>query len=225
VRVVAVADTHGFQTDLGRIPDGDLFVHAGDLCRAGTLQELSAAADWIRALPHRHKVVVAGNHERCLEDTPAEARARLGPELQYLQDSGCTIEGLRLWGSPWQPAYNDWAFNRPRGAALAERWALIPEGLDLLITHGPPAGFGDRSGVAGRAGCAELRAAVERAAPRVHLFGHIHADGGAWRLGPSWLFNVTTWEGERGPTVLDVHPDGRVIPVDVPPREGRPRRG
>ena len=49
---------------------------------------------------------------------------------------------LGLSGGPWQPAYNHWAFNLPRGPALAEKWALIPPGLDVLITHGPPLGLG-----------------------------------------------------------------------------------
>src|SRR5947209_8263912 len=117
MRIVAVADTHTFESDLGPIPDGDVFVHAGDLLRGGTLEELRPVADWIRRLPHRHKIVVAGNHDWCFVTERDAACAMLG-ETIYLQDSGMTIEGVHVWGSPWQPEYNDWAFNLPRGAAL-----------------------------------------------------------------------------------------------------------
>lgn len=220
MRLVCVADTHLYQADLGALPAGDVFVHAGDMLRGGTLDELAEAADWLRSLPYRHKVLVAGNHEVCFEQDAAAARALLPPDVTYLQDAGCEVAGLRFWGSPWQPAYNDWAFNLPRGAALAAKWALIPPGTEVLVTHGPPAGFGDRSGIAGRQGCAELLARARVVRPALHLFGHIHADGGVFRDGGTTFVNCTTWECERGPTVLDVErgPDGlRVRIVVVPP--------
>jgi predicted phosphohydrolase len=220
VRIVAVADTHLFHDELV-VPDGDVLVHAGDMCRGGDLVELAAAARWIAALPHRHKVIVAGNHDWAFAREPAAARA-LFEGAHYLEDSELAIDGVRFYGSPWQPAFNDWAFNLPRGPALAAVWANIPRGLDVLITHGPPDGIGDRTTPARRAGCAELRARVLEVAPRLHLFGHIHQDGGAWRMGATTFANVTTWECERGATVLDLEA-GVVTPVIVPPH-GR-RRG
>ncbi len=215
MRIVAVADTHLFHRELV-VPDGDVFVHAGDLCRGGELEELREAAAWVAGLPHRHKIVVAGNHDRAFANDPAAARALLGGGVIHLEDEGATIEGVRFWGSPWQPAFHDWAFNLPRGEPLAAIWRRIPAGLDVLITHGPPAGIGDRSPVGGRAGCADLRARVEVVAPRLHLFGHIHQDGGAWRHGATLFANVTTWECERAPTVIDLTGDA-IEPVIVPP--------
>ncbi len=217
LRVVAVSDTHTFESDLGDIPEGDVFVHAGDLVRAGTLDELASVAAWINALPHRHKLVVAGNHDRCFQDDRAAACALL-PGVVYLEDGEFTIDGLRFHGSPWQPAYNDWAFNLARGAPLAEKWRLIRDGVDVLITHCPPEGFGDRSSVEGRQGCSDLRAAVLRLRPMLHLFGHIHEDGGLITDSATTFVNVTTWECERKPTVLDIDVAARrVVPVQVPP--------
>lgn len=218
MRVVAVADTHTFQADLGTIPDGDVFVHAGDLCRGGRLDELRLVATWLQALPHKHKIVVAGNHDRCFEREPVAARDILGPHIVYLQDAGHIIDGVRFWGSPWQPEFNNWAFNLPRGEPLAEKWALIPTGTDVLITHGPPQGFGDWSDEPVRQGCADLLAAVRRMRPLLHLFGHIHQDGGFWRGDGICFANVTAWECERGPTVLDVDVSNReVTAISVPP--------
>ncbi len=218
MRVVAVADTHTFQNDLGVIPDGDVFVHAGDLCRGGRLNELAPVAEWLRALPHRHKVVVAGNHDWCFIRDPDAARELLGDGVDYLQDSGAVLDGVRFWGSPWQPAFHNWAFNLPRGQPLAAKWALIPEGTDVLITHGPPYGIGDWCGEPVRQGCKDLLAAVLRVKPLLHLFGHIHQDGGFWYRDGVSFANVTAWECERGVSVFDLESEARrVVPVCVPP--------
>jgi predicted phosphohydrolase len=214
VRIVAVADTHLFHGELV-VPDGDMFVHAGDLCRGGDLDELRQAAAWIAGLPHAHKIVVAGNHDWAFVREPAAARAAIG-DVVYLEDAEATIAGVRFWGSPWQPEFHDWAFNLPRGPALAAVWANIPMGIDVLITHGPPAGIGDRSPIGGRAGCVDLRRRVVDVRPRLHLFGHIHQDGGAWHEADTTFANVTTWECERAATVIDID-GGRVTLVQIPP--------
>jgi predicted phosphohydrolase len=224
MRIVAVADTHTFQDDLRLVPEGDVFLHAGDLCRGGRLDELRTAVAWLRTLPHRHKIVVAGNHDWCFAREPQAALEILGENVVYLQDSETIIEGVRFWGSPWQPEFNDWAFNLPRGEALARKWALIPTGIDVLVTHGPPHGIGDWCGDPGRQGCKELLAAVRRVRPLLHVFGHIHQDGGFWREEGVCFANVTCWECERAPTVLDVDAASRQVNVVTVPPARKPRR-
>jgi Icc-related predicted phosphoesterase len=171
--LVAMADTHTFHTGLF-VPDGDVLIHAGDLCRVGSLDELAQVRGFLDGLPHRYKIVVAGNHDRAFEDQPAAARI-LFEKFIYLQDQAYTVEGIKFYGSPWTPEFNDWAFNLPRGAALAEKWALIPEHVDVLITHGPPYGISDNAGtMAGREGCEDLLLRIQNIAPKLHIFGHIH---------------------------------------------------
>lgn len=224
MRIVAVADTHTFQADLKKVPDGDVFIHAGDLLRAGTIDELCKVVPWLRSLPHRHKIVIGGNHDCCFARNREAAVEALGG-IMYLEDSGTVIDGVRFWGSPWQPEFNDWAFNLPRGEALAAKWRLIPSGTDVLITHGPPRGFGDRCGMEEREGCEDLRQAVARIRPLLHLFGHIHQDGGCWHDHETCFANVTTWECERGPTVIDLDISKRTIDLlEVPPPR-KPRKG
>lgn len=204
LRLVVMADTHLYHHDL-EVPDGDVLIHAGDMTRSGTLEQLAEVADWLRAMPHRHKLVVAGNHDRALELEPEPARA-VFDGLTYLQDESVTLEGVKFYGSPWQPAFHSWAFNVPRGPELARIWARIPDDTDVLITHGPPRGIGDRCGMEERAGCEDLRARVEQVAPRLHVFGHIHQDRGRWTLGPTTYVNATTDECMAPATVLAFPP-------------------
>jgi predicted phosphodiesterase len=201
MRIVAMGDTHGYHRHLA-VPDGDLLVHAGDLTQRGTLAQLEDAAAWLRALPHAHKVVIAGNHDFGLQRDPARARA-LFHGLTYLEDEGVTLGGLRLWGSPWQPWFFDWAFNLRRGAELDAKWRQIPEGLDVLVTHGPPAGHGDRCHDGRRVGCEDLLRHLGRARPRFHLFGHIHEDPGQWQVGDTRCMNVTVSECELPCSVFE----------------------
>jgi predicted phosphodiesterase len=205
VRIVAMADTHLRHEGL-RVPDGDVLVHAGDLLAHGSLDELARAADWLRNFPHPVKVVVAGNHEICLQKRPAEARALL-EGFVYLEDSAAEIHGLIFHGSPWQPRFRIWAFGASRGAELASKWALIPPRVDVLVTHGPPHGYGDRivwRDLVRQVGCVDLLARVREVKPRLHLFGHIHQAPGRWEEGPITFANVTTDDGSLPASVFDL---------------------
>ena len=218
MRLVAISDTHLFQSDLGTLPEGDVLIFAGDLLRGGSLDELRTVADWWKSLEYPHKVFVAGNHDCCFVDHPEQSLEILGDGFHYLQDSEVSISGVRIWGSPWQPEYNSWEFNLPRGKALADKWSLIPDGIDVLITHGPPKGIGDQCGMERRDGCADLLAAVCRVRPGLHLFGHIHQDGGFWQQGETYFANVTTWESTRMPTILDYDKSTKTVaPIRIPP--------
>ncbi len=201
-RIVAIADTHNRHAQL-HLPAGDVLIHAGDMTGRGTLRELEQVADWLRAQPHLHKVVIAGNHDFALQRQPDEARA-LFHGLHLLEDAEVTVEGLRIWGSPWQPWFHDWAFNLRRGPEIDAKWQLIPEGVDVLVTHGPPHGYGDLVYRGERVGCEDLTRQLDRVKPRLHLFGHIHEDKGEWQRGPTRIVNCTTSEGELPAAVIEL---------------------
>jgi len=175
-RLVFLSDTHlAHEVVPLEVPPGDILVHSGDATRRGELPEIERFAAWFRAFPHPHKVFVAGNHDWGFQREPAAAEALLGPEVHYLRDAEVTLEGLRIWGSPWQPEFCNWAFSLPRGTELRERWRACPAGVDVLVTHGPPYGIGDRTFLGQRVGCEDLLEEVlTRIRPRVHAFGHIH---------------------------------------------------
>ena len=142
MRIVCLSDTHNLHSAFA-VPEGDVLVHAGDATLRGTREEVVAFDAWLGTLPHRHKVLVAGNHDWLFEREPDRARGMI-TNATYLQDEGVTIDGLAFWGSPWQPWFLSWAFNLQRGAPLREKWDRIPAATDVLITHGPPHGILDR---------------------------------------------------------------------------------
>src|ERR1700678_3171226 len=101
MRIVCFSDTHlkhSFE-----VPEGDLLLHTGDGTGHGELKEVRRWGEWLDTLPHRHRVVIAGNHDFAFQQTPEEARRLLPPGVTYLEDSGTEVEGLKIWGSPWQP--------------------------------------------------------------------------------------------------------------------------
>ena len=197
LRVVAISDTH-CQHDALEIPAADVLVHAGDFTNLGRDEELAAFDAFLASLPHRHKIVIAGNHDFCFEREPERARAGL-TGCHYLEDGGVEIEGVRFYGSPWQPRFLNWAFNLDRGAPLRAKWDLIPEGIDVLITHGPPLGHGDATFSGEPVGCADLLAAIERVRPRFHVFGHIHEGYGVTRNEHTTFINASTCDARYGP--------------------------
>lgn len=176
LRIVLLSDTHNSNEEIV-VPDGDILIHAGDATNLGQVDEITLFADWFGNLPHRYKIFVAGNHDWLFEKRPKFARSLIANAI-YLQDSFVEIEGLKIYGSPWQPRFFDWAFNLNRGAELAEKWRLIPHNIDILITHGPPFGILDVTPRGDLAGCEELRKRVEEIAQfgklKLHVFGHIH---------------------------------------------------
>jgi Icc-related predicted phosphoesterase len=200
ITIVAVSDTHGYHDNLN-VPDGDVFVHAGDLSKRGGLEEVEAFDRWLASLPHRHKIVIAGNHDFCFENHPAEARARL-KHCIYLQDEAVTVEGIKIYGSPWQPVFFDWAFNLPRGPALAAKWALIPDDTQLLVTHGPPHGSLDRTHDGRLVGCEDLLKRVRQIRPRIHIFGHIHEAAGIVEEDGTIFVNASCYGRDSRPVVL-----------------------
>lgn len=176
----------------------------------GRTDRIAEFGAWVRALPHRHKIVIAGNHDMTFESAPPIAQRALGDRrdgIRYLEDSGIEIDGMRFWGSPWQPWFYDWAFNLNRGKPIAAKWSLIPQDTDVLITHGPPMGtldfvHGDH------VGCADLRDRIEVIRPKLHVFGHIHEGSGIEATDDTIFVNASICDEAYRPTnpfrVIDI---------------------
>jgi Icc-related predicted phosphoesterase len=190
MKIICISDTHNLHKDL-KIPDGDILIHAGDMTCVGGIDELKEFNQWLGTLPHRHKIVIAGNHDLYLDHVPSLANLLITNAI-YLNDSGVEIEGLKIWGSPISPNYQDWAFNRERGEAIRKHWEMIPEDTDILITHCPPFGILDFTDTGKHEGCSDLLEIVQqKIKPRLHVFGHIHDAHGQVKIGETLFVNAS----------------------------------
>ncbi|SRR6266852_5551250 len=192
MHLVAISDLHGILPD---IPACDLLLLAGDLCPIEDHHPLFQAdwlhdefRSWLDRVPARKIIGVAGNHDFIFEQTPHLVPRDL--PWTYLQDSGVKWEGLKIYGSPWQPWFMDWAFNAGPDQ-LARIWQRIPDDTDILLLHGPPRGFGDVTRHGNSTGCPHLLERIKEVQPRLAVFGHIHEGRGEWELGRTKLANVT----------------------------------
>lgn len=192
MKIVAVSDLHGHLPD---IPPCDLLLLGGDLCplvHHGIQRQadwiLSSFRAWLKKQPATKIVMVAGNHDFVFQHRRDWLSADFPAD--YLEDSGIEHAGLRIWGSPWQPVFCDWAFNLTE-AELAEKWARIPDNTDILVLHGPPHGYGDLTPRGERVGSPSLTRRIEEIRPRLAIFGHIHEGRGVERLGDTVLANVS----------------------------------
>ena len=185
IAVVCISDTHNKQPTL---PDGDFLVHAGDLTERGTKEEMQKQLDWIESQPHKHKFVIAGNHDIVL-DLARSAESNMTQEdllslrwgsINYLERT-CAhlrVDGrdLTVFGHPSTPRQGNWAFQHDRHEdVFSER---IPRCLDILLTHSPPRYHLDLAGQ----GDEHLLIELWRTRPRIHVFGHLHAGYGCETL-------------------------------------------
>lgn len=208
MKIALLSDTHALHGQID-IPDADILIFAGDMTHCRTASDVSDFNRFLGSLPHRHKIVVGGNHDHRLAHDPVKARLQLS-EAVYLVDEYVVISGIKIYGAPWQPIFNDRAcdaFALPRGKALQEKWEMIPPDVDILVTHAPPAGILDQDGPVSH-GCSDLTAAVAARKPRYHVFGHIHSNHGMIQSGATMYINCNV-QGENGvlrpALLLDYH--------------------
>lgn len=193
-KIIAISDTHNQLKkviDKGRIPDGDILIHAGDSTNRGNKWEVEKFCKEYGSLPHKYKIYTPGNHDWLFEKDPTIAR-------QMCKDNGIiclinetvTIEGIKIYGSPETPWFYGWAFNKARNLNEAQfrqvpeikpYWDRIPPDTDILVTHGPAYGILDELVFVNGTpkgqfvGCEELLKRIQEVKPDLHFFGHIHA--------------------------------------------------
>ena len=209
-KITFISDTHSKHNMISKdLPGGDILIHAGDFMNSGrNPMDIYQFCKWFEGLEqYDNKVFIAGNHDRLFETDPEMASEIYGAyeNITYLQDEELAIyydgpngdmpeENIRIYGSPWQPEFYNWAFNLPRhGEEMKEKWDAIPDNTDILVTHGPPFGYLDIPGgqTTLRVGCEMLRERVEAFKPKIHVFGHIHGSRSIHHNGNTLFVNAS----------------------------------
>jgi Icc-related predicted phosphoesterase len=183
MKILCISDTHTKHSLISKdwlIP-ADVIVHGGDISNVGRINEVKSFLKWFDSLDYKHKIFIAGNHDFCFErfnNNYEEVMSLLKtyPNITYLMDEEIIIDGVKFYGSPWQPEFYNWAFNLRRGAPIRDKWNLIPKDTHILITHGPVYGICDMTPRGEFVGCEELLNVVANELPnlKAHICGHIH---------------------------------------------------
>ena len=203
MKITCISDTHGH---LPEISPCDLLIHAGDICPAsnhkithqlGFLQ--GVFSNWLNQVPANNIVCVPGNHDIIFQEAN-----HLIPKLkcQFLIDQLTEVNGIKMWGSPWQNWFRDWAFNAPKETSerfLAERYNLIPEDIDIIISHGPPYGIGDKASDGFICGSKSLLKRISEIKPKLVVTGHIHEGYGIYKLEDTTIINCSYLDAKYNP--------------------------
>lgn len=190
MKITFISDTHTQHKKI-KLPEGDILIFSGDFMGSGyRVYEAQSFLKWFSEQPYKYKIFIAGNHDRYCENNPKLFEALVDDYVDqnviYLKDDLIGVEGLKIYGTPWQPYFCNWAFNIPESDRLISLYQNIPEDLDILITHCPPYNILDKSHDYRNGeeplGSKELETVLSELGehrPKIHCFGHIHGDGGS----------------------------------------------
>lgn len=178
MKIICISDTHGFHRSID-VPDGDILIHAGDIDPSfGSRTHLIDFNDWLGELPHKDKILIAGNHDTIFESRPYIIKDFI-TNATYLKNSSTTVCGLKIFGSPhtipFAGAFNTVEFE------ISKIWKKIPEDTDIVVTHGPPKMILDKTHYGDNAGDGYLYARIREIKPKLHVFGHIHESYGVYK--------------------------------------------
>src|SRR5260370_12302474 len=154
-----VSDLHG---NFPKLEGGDLLIVAGDLTAKDDERGWLDFENWIYEQKYKEKIIIAGNHDNFLQTIDEHRMWKYWekiPNVTYLCDSGTEIlcypyldppnldnigvpykrKTIKVWGSPWTKTFEGMnpkckAFTCDTEEELAEKWKLIPEDTDILIT-------------------------------------------------------------------------------------------
>lgn len=221
-RITFISDTHTKHDKVsGFLTGGDILVHAGDLTSRGYITEIENFMKWYDKIDNYDtKVFICGNHDFGFQDENEKVKGLLTgyKTIDYLEDELMMVGGenyedmIKIWGTPWQPEFHNWAFNLPRGEKIKEKWDMIPANTDILITHGPPMGKLDYVPYNNiNVGCEELMKRVQEIKPKIHVFGHIHEGYGYVFDGNTHYINAAVLNGRyefrNKPITIDWDPE------------------
>lgn len=209
MKITCVSDLHGHYPEL---PGGDLLILAGDYTKSDQPKEYLQFGNWLREQPYRKKVFIGGNHDNLLEGPKLAIHSNMTDGVCYLSDSGTEFEGLKIWGSPWTKWFHGVnpkckAFMLGSETKLYKKFSLIPDDVDILVTHSPPFTILDKTVRDEQVGSTSLLAHhIPRLRPKLWVFGHIHE---AYGQAGGYTWNNTRY-------VNASHVNERYEPVNEP---------
>ena len=220
MKIWHISDTHTKHKELDLSPlqeNLDMIIHTGD---AGTSRDISHNdgeirdfLQWYSSLPVKYKLFIPGNHDTSIGQNLWKADKVLEEyDIHMLINKTIEIEGVKIFGSPYTPAFGfGWAFNSQRHK-IQKHWNLIEEGTDIVAVHGPPKGMLDLNKEYISCGCGTLTYILGQIKPKYCLFGHIHEDGGKL-LQDNKYPDTTFINGSAVNLMHDIINNGKIIEI------------
>ena len=184
MKIIAISDAH-YNINFS-VPKADLMLIAGDMEPAFHNPYLSINLQsnwlngefryWLVEQPVKEIIFVAGNHSHIFEVSKRDV-PKMNKNFHYLEDSFIEIFGLKIYGTPHQLNFNNWAFNLSE-EELSRKWELIPDDVDILLCHSPPYGIMDKTSDNINIGSKSLLKRIEKIKPKYIVYGHNHAEYG-----------------------------------------------
>lgn len=181
MKICCLSDLHGFKPE---VEECDLILIAGDLTNKGEYFELRDFWGYVwdyLAYKARDIVIIAGNHdfglEKGFEQPRSFVKSNDNATLNYLYNSSCVVQGLKIWGTPHTLRFYDWAFNSSE-EELFDIFDKCPFDTDIILSHGPPRDILDASKRDSRLGSVSLKLKCSEIKPKLCVFGHIHESVG-----------------------------------------------
>lgn len=194
MKITCFSDTHTYHNNV-KLLAGDIAIFSGDCMSSGyNEKELIDFLYWYNNQEFKYKIMVAGNHDRYIQNFSKSFKELLSyyPSIIYLEDSAVEIEGIKIYGTPHQKYFYKWAFNNSE-EKLKELFNLIPEDVEILVSHAPSYGVLDWLQSGQRVGEETLKNRIEKLNNlKFHIFGHIHEAYGIAHVGvsPSLLYTA-----------------------------------
>jgi calcineurin-like phosphoesterase family protein len=211
MRIVATSDTH-FPVDTSLIPDGDVFIHAGDLLEMGDPSEWYECSEWLADLPHKRKIFVPGNHDFYFMHYPGPAfwqMQTMGFEVLGHPLGNATTElpnGMTVLGIPFIKDKARWAFN---STELEVYQHIMKYPADIVVSHVPIANVldVDWSGFP-PSGFESYIIYLRQYQPKLWIHGHVHETYGHERVLKTDVYNVSLCDRQyrhiNPPLVIDI---------------------
>ncbi|KAA1474844.1 Metallo-dependent phosphatase [Dentipellis sp. KUC8613] len=187
-RFVCISDTHSRTFP---VPSGDVLLHSGDLSSWGTIPQLKVTIDWLESLDHPAKILIAGNHDLCLDKNfpgilrqnglirgteedeavilaqslvRGEASRKAG--LYYLEHESMDLvtktgKRWKIYGTPAAPRYVLGSFQYTTEEQAQAIYDRVPADTEIFLTHTPPFLTLDKAKRGADAGCPHLAKRVD----------------------------------------------------------------
>ena len=130
MKIWHIGDTHTYESLLEVPANIDVVVHSGDMSnpREAHMGEFQVREfiEWFSLLPIKHKICIAGNHESAIAKGLVKKEDFFLNGIHYLETDSIVIDGVKFWGAPYSPHFNDWYFTKNR-TKLSMVWDSIPE--------------------------------------------------------------------------------------------------